>query len=117
GGRVQRHGAHRAVRHREPRARSDVPDRADAATARPLGRKGAGLAARLAPVQADGAAGRAAGGAAGGVGRMTSAMRETIWRQPADLRSLLADPDPVEREAERLAGKRIVTVGTEIGRA
>jgi glucosamine--fructose-6-phosphate aminotransferase (isomerizing) len=43
---------------------------------------------------------------------MTSAMRTTIWRQPEDLRGLLADPDPVEREAERLAGKRIVAVGT-----
>jgi glucosamine--fructose-6-phosphate aminotransferase (isomerizing) len=41
-----------------------------------------------------------------------SVMRETIWRQPADLRALLVDPDPVEVQAERLSGKRIVLVGT-----
>jgi glucosamine--fructose-6-phosphate aminotransferase (isomerizing) len=39
-------------------------------------------------------------------------MRETIWRQPDDLRAILDDPAPVEREAERLAGRRIVAVGT-----
>jgi glucosamine--fructose-6-phosphate aminotransferase (isomerizing) len=39
-------------------------------------------------------------------------MRETMWRQPADLRGLLADPGPVERAAVRLAGRRIVLVGT-----
>jgi glutamine---fructose-6-phosphate transaminase (isomerizing) len=39
-------------------------------------------------------------------------MRATIWRQPDDLRTLLADPGPVEAQAERLAGRRIVTVGT-----
>ena len=39
-------------------------------------------------------------------------MRETIWRQPADLRSLLADPGPVEAVAPRLAGKRLLVVGT-----
>lgn len=39
-------------------------------------------------------------------------MRETMWRQPADLRRLLADPDPVERAAERLAGRRLFLVGT-----
>jgi glucosamine--fructose-6-phosphate aminotransferase (isomerizing) len=39
-------------------------------------------------------------------------MRATIWRQPDDLRALIADPGPVERQAERLGGKRIVTVGT-----
>jgi glucosamine--fructose-6-phosphate aminotransferase (isomerizing) len=39
-------------------------------------------------------------------------MRTTIWRQPDDLRAILADPEPVERVAERLAGRRIVAVGT-----
>jgi glucosamine--fructose-6-phosphate aminotransferase (isomerizing) len=39
-------------------------------------------------------------------------MRETIWRQPDDLRAILDDPTPVERAAERLAGRRIVAVGT-----
>jgi glucosamine--fructose-6-phosphate aminotransferase (isomerizing) len=39
-------------------------------------------------------------------------MRETIWRQPDDLRAILADTAPVEREAERLAGRRLVAVGT-----
>jgi glutamine---fructose-6-phosphate transaminase (isomerizing) len=39
-------------------------------------------------------------------------MRATMWRQPADLRALLADPGPVEAQAERLAGRRIVAVGT-----
>jgi glucosamine--fructose-6-phosphate aminotransferase (isomerizing) len=43
---------------------------------------------------------------------MTSAMRETMWRQPADLRALLADPAPVEAAARRLAGKRLFLVGT-----
>ena len=43
---------------------------------------------------------------------MTSVMRSTMWRQPADLRALLGDPAPVEAQAERLAGKRIVAVGT-----
>jgi len=43
---------------------------------------------------------------------MTSVMRSTIWRQPADLRALLADPAPVETQARRLAGRRIVAVGT-----
>jgi len=41
-----------------------------------------------------------------------SAMRETMWRQPADLRSLLADDGPVEAAAERLRGRRIFAVGT-----
>ena len=41
-----------------------------------------------------------------------SVMRTTMWRQPADLRALLADPGPVEAQAERLAGRRIVIVGT-----
>jgi glutamine---fructose-6-phosphate transaminase (isomerizing) len=39
-------------------------------------------------------------------------MRETIWRQPDDLRAILDDRSPVEREAARLAGRRIVAVGT-----
>jgi glucosamine--fructose-6-phosphate aminotransferase (isomerizing) len=39
-------------------------------------------------------------------------MRTTIWRQPDDLRAILDDPGPVERQAERLAGKRIAAVGT-----
>ena len=30
-------------------------------------------------------------------------MRTTMWRQPTDLRALLADPGPVEAQAERLA--------------
>ena len=41
-----------------------------------------------------------------------SAMRETIWRQPADLRSLLADSGPVEAAASRLRGRRVHVVGT-----
>src|SRR5919201_6407099 len=43
---------------------------------------------------------------------MPSHMRETMARQPADLRALLADRDPVARAAERLAGRRVVLVGT-----
>jgi glucosamine--fructose-6-phosphate aminotransferase (isomerizing) len=39
-------------------------------------------------------------------------MRETIWRQPADLRALLADREPVEAAAERLRGRRVLAVGT-----
>src|SRR5438876_4841377 len=39
-------------------------------------------------------------------------MRATIWRQPDDLRALLADPGAVEAQAKRLAGRRIVVVGT-----
>jgi glucosamine--fructose-6-phosphate aminotransferase (isomerizing) len=39
-------------------------------------------------------------------------MRATMWRQPADLRGLLADPAPVEAQAERLRGRRLVIVGT-----
>src|SRR5947208_8407523 len=41
-----------------------------------------------------------------------SVMRETIWRQPADLRALLADPAPAEAAAERLRGRRVFAVGT-----
>jgi glucosamine--fructose-6-phosphate aminotransferase (isomerizing) len=43
---------------------------------------------------------------------MTSVMRATIWRQPQDLRALLADLRPVEAQAKRLAGRRLVLVGT-----
>jgi glucosamine--fructose-6-phosphate aminotransferase (isomerizing) len=39
-------------------------------------------------------------------------MRDTIWRQPDDLRTLLGDVDPVESQAERLRGRRLVVVGT-----
>src|SRR5437660_5172013 len=41
-----------------------------------------------------------------------SVMRETIWRQPADLRGLLSDPAPVEAVAERLRGRRVLAIGT-----
>ena len=41
-----------------------------------------------------------------------SVMRETMWRQPADLRELLADPAPVEAVAARLEGRRVLLVGT-----
>ncbi len=41
-----------------------------------------------------------------------SAMRETMARQPADLLELLADPGPVEAAAGRLAGRRVLLVGT-----
>lgn len=43
---------------------------------------------------------------------MASIMRETMWRQPTDLRRLLADPDPAEAAAERLRGRRVFLVGT-----
>jgi glucosamine--fructose-6-phosphate aminotransferase (isomerizing) len=39
-------------------------------------------------------------------------MRTTIWRQPDDLRAILDGPGAVERQAERLAGRRLVVVGT-----
>ena len=39
-------------------------------------------------------------------------MRATIWRQPADVHALLGDLGPVEEQAERLRGRRIVAVGT-----
>jgi glucosamine--fructose-6-phosphate aminotransferase (isomerizing) len=39
-------------------------------------------------------------------------MRETMWRQPDDLRRVLADPAPAERAAERIAGRRILLCGT-----
>ncbi len=43
---------------------------------------------------------------------MASIMQETMWRQPADLRRLVADPGPVEAAAERLRGRRVFLVGT-----
>jgi glucosamine--fructose-6-phosphate aminotransferase (isomerizing) len=43
---------------------------------------------------------------------MTSILRETMWRQPADLRELLADRAPVDEVAERLRGRRVFLVGT-----
>jgi glucosamine--fructose-6-phosphate aminotransferase (isomerizing) len=43
---------------------------------------------------------------------VTSVMQETIWRQPADLRRLLGDAAPAERQAKRLAGRRVLAVGT-----
>jgi glucosamine--fructose-6-phosphate aminotransferase (isomerizing) len=43
---------------------------------------------------------------------MASVMRATIQRQPADLRRLLGDLGPVEAQAARLEGRRIVAVGT-----
>lgn len=39
-------------------------------------------------------------------------MRATMWRQPEDLRRLLADGDAAERAAERLAGRRVLLAGT-----
>ena len=41
-----------------------------------------------------------------------SAMRETMWGQPDDLRRVLDDPDPAERAAERIAGRRVLLCGT-----
>jgi glucosamine--fructose-6-phosphate aminotransferase (isomerizing) len=41
-----------------------------------------------------------------------SAMRETMWRQPDDLRRVLADPEPAERAAGRIAGRRVLLSGT-----
>jgi len=39
-------------------------------------------------------------------------MRATMWRQPEDLRTLLGDVAPIEAQAERLGGRRLVVVGT-----
>jgi glucosamine--fructose-6-phosphate aminotransferase (isomerizing) len=39
-------------------------------------------------------------------------MRETMWRQPADLSRILADLGPVEAAAKRLRGRRLFLVGT-----
>jgi len=41
-----------------------------------------------------------------------SAMRETMWRQPAELRRLLADRAPAAAAAQRLAGRRVLLAGT-----
>lgn len=41
-----------------------------------------------------------------------SAMRETMWRQPDDLRRVLSDPAPAQRAAERIAGRRVLLCGT-----
>jgi glutamine---fructose-6-phosphate transaminase (isomerizing) len=41
-----------------------------------------------------------------------SAMRETMWRQPDDLRRVLGDPGPAERAAERIEGRRVLLSGT-----
>ncbi|MDX6572544.1 MAG: hypothetical protein QOC86_1700, partial [Gaiellales bacterium] len=41
-----------------------------------------------------------------------SAMRETMWRQPDDLRRVLADSGPAERAAERIQGRRVLLAGT-----
>src|SRR5918911_2945410 len=43
---------------------------------------------------------------------VSSVMRETMARQPSDLRTLLADGAPVERQAERIRGRRVIAVGT-----
>jgi glutamine---fructose-6-phosphate transaminase (isomerizing) len=43
---------------------------------------------------------------------VTSVMRDTIWRQPDDLRTVLGDVGPVEAQAGRLRGRRLVVVGT-----
>ena len=39
-------------------------------------------------------------------------MRETMWRQPDDLRRVLGDAGPAERAAERIAGRRVLLSGT-----
>ena len=39
-------------------------------------------------------------------------MRATMWRQPDELRRLIADGDPVARAAERIAGRRVLLAGT-----
>lgn len=43
---------------------------------------------------------------------MASILRETMWRQPADLRALIADGEVSERAAEQLRGRRVLLVGT-----
>jgi glucosamine--fructose-6-phosphate aminotransferase (isomerizing) len=43
---------------------------------------------------------------------MASILRETMWRQPADLRALIADREVSKRAAERLEGRRVLLVGT-----
>jgi glutamine---fructose-6-phosphate transaminase (isomerizing) len=39
-------------------------------------------------------------------------MRETMWRQPDDLRRILRDSGPAERAAARIAGRRVLLSGT-----
>ncbi len=39
-------------------------------------------------------------------------MKETMWRQPADLRGLVADAQAVDGVVERLRGRRIAVMGT-----
>jgi glutamine---fructose-6-phosphate transaminase (isomerizing) len=39
-------------------------------------------------------------------------MRETMWRQPDDLRRVLGDSGPSDRAAERIAGRRVLLSGT-----
>src|SRR5581483_7149330 len=116
---------HAALRHGEPRARARAARDADPPAEGDHGRARDRLADRMAGSPAAGA--RAPGAArsvprhdrgerAGADGRDggpgMSAMRETMWRQPADLRSLLADDGPVEAAAERLRGRRIFAIGT-----
>ena len=48
--------------------------------------------------------------AEGGAGSGGSAMRAAIWAQPAELRRLLADPEPA-RAAGKLRGRRVRLVG------
>ena len=44
--------------------------------------------------------------------RMSSELRTTMDRQPADLRRILADPAPAEAAAERLRDRTVFVVGT-----
>ena len=108
--------------HLQLRARAGAARDARSKAQRPDGGKGDPLAGRLVARVAQagkthdvptrsGCVGRGARGARR-IDRMTSVMRATMWRQPDDLRALLADPGPVEEQAERLAGRRIVAVGT-----
>ncbi|HZU12352.1 MAG TPA: SIS domain-containing protein [Chloroflexota bacterium] len=43
---------------------------------------------------------------------MASAMRETMWAQPGELRRLLTDDAAIPRLAERLRGRRVLLIGT-----
>lgn len=43
---------------------------------------------------------------------MSDVMRQTMQRQPEDMRRLLADPAPTEAAAARLRGRRVFLVGT-----
>ena len=49
--------------------------------------------------------------AEGGAGSGGSAMRAAIWAQPAELRRLLADPEPARAAAGKLRGRRVRLVG------